>query len=259
MQFNYQATTHDRAIDVLFKEPIKSDPNVGRLSCVIVAFVNRSGSNYLCDLLRSSGVFTEINEILNDGFVTEFTRRNNVSTFDNYLKLQHDEQKASGGTVWGFKAGWAQLCMLKRTGAIPLVLNPVLLKVRRRDVLGQAISFFIAEHTNQWTTLDRAMMKREEIKYDGAKILAHLRNVMFAYSMLDQVTMLCGLPVHELVYEDLLDRPQTIISDVITTVSGQSALPDLSRLRLKVQRDDISQEFRRRFLNEMPSLNWVTA
>lgn len=258
MQFNYQATVHDRAIDALFKEPIKADFGADKLSCVIVGFVNRSGSNHLCDLLRSTGAFTSIDEILNSGFVTAAAKQNDIKSFDQYLKAQHDQRKSLGDAVWGFKAGWAQLCMLKRTGAIPLVLNPVILKVRRRDLLGQAISYFIAEQTNQWTALDRGTMKREEIKYDGAKILANLRNVMFAYSMLDQVTMLLGLPVQEVVYEDLLDRPQTIISDVTSAILGQSVLPDLSKLKLQIQRDAMSQDFRRQFLKDMRDTSWVT-
>ncbi len=257
MQFTYQATAHDRAIDALFKDPIKTDTGAERLSCVIVGFVNRSGSNHLCDLLRSTGAFTSIDEVLNEGFVTATAKRHDIKSFDQYLKFQHDQRKSAGDAIWGFKAGWAQLCMLKRTGAIPLVLNPVLLKVRRRDVLGQAISYFIAEQTNQWTVLDRGTMKRDEIKYDGARILANLRNVMFAYSMLDQVAMLCGLPVHEVVYEDLLDRPQTIISDVTSSILGQSVLPDLSKLKLTIQRDAISQDFRRQFLKEIPNMSWA--
>jgi LPS sulfotransferase NodH len=144
--------------------------------------------------------------------------------------------------------------MLARTGMIPNLLHPYIIFVRRRDIIGQAISFLIAEQTQQWTTLDRESKK--DVVYDADRILLHMRGISNSYAMLEQVLTILRLPVHTVVYEEFLDRPNDIVSRIGLSIAGDALLPHLDELRLSRQRGDLTTKFRQRFYEDLASVGW---
>lgn len=254
MKFVYTRSPHDDALNEAFKSAVVEE-QPQKINCVILAFVNRSGSNYIADALKTTGRFAGFEEILNDPVMRRLASAYNTSAFGEYLKRVHQEQVGTSARIWGLKAAWFQIAMLMRTKAIPNLLSPKVVLVRRKDVVGQAISFLIAEQTQRWTALQEGN-KSVDIKYDGARILNHLRSMYNSYAMLDQVVALAGLPTYTITYEDFIDRPNGVLADLGIGLTGQALLPRMENLKLSLQRNDLNQEFRLRFLAEAETMDW---
>ncbi|MGH9963047.1 MAG: Stf0 family sulfotransferase, partial [Pyrinomonadaceae bacterium] len=88
------------------------------------------------------------------------------------------------------------------------------LLIRRRDVFGQAISFYIAERTNQWASSDPNTAGNNAVRYDGAAILRAYRMISDAYSLFDQVITLGQLKFKTIYYEDVVRSPDSLVSSI---------------------------------------------
>jgi LPS sulfotransferase NodH len=256
MEFTYEQSPHEKTLYEVFTDAPEVAPHPSRLRCVLLGFVNRSGSNYLADLLRSTGKFVGLDESLNDYSFRELAPAYGTKSFAEYLKRLHWEQASRPGQIWGMKVGWMQLTMLLRTRAIPNLLDPSLVLIRRRDVIAQAISYFIATKTQQWTTSDEAVVDRNKVVYDGQDILDIIQHIMQDYSMFDQIVTCTGLPYGEIFYEDLLDSPEKIICNIARTLCGHAFAVAPDTVRVKIQRDVVDQQFKERFLDDLSELHW---
>ncbi len=220
-----------------------------------MAFVNRSGSNHIAEVLRTTGRFVGFDEMLNDVVVQNLSVKYGVKTFADYVSRVHKEQVQAVSQIWGLKAGPTQIAMLMRSKLIPHLLSPNILLVKRRDIIGQAISFYIADQTHNWTSSDD-LKPKETIEYNGDKILLHLRSITNSYALLDQILAVAAFPVSMVYYEDFLDRPNDIVSTLGLTLGGQALLPRLDKLKLRQQRNDLNDEFRGRFLDDSAVMPW---
>jgi LPS sulfotransferase NodH len=256
MEFTYLQSNHDAAIEELFVDSAGVPPRDQTFPCVVLGFVNRSGSNYLAELLKSTGRFAGFGECLNAYNVRYLAPRYGVSTFNDYLMRLRKEDLKNSYQTWGIKAGWMQIAMLYRTGAIPNLLRPMLIQVRRRDVISQAVSYFIAEQTAQWTSADKPAIPREKIEYDGQRILNLLRAIVDSYAKLEEIAVVSGCPYHQIFYEDLIDNPYSTITEITRFLIGRALAPVLPAVRLSIQRDQLNEEFRFRFLAELDQLKW---
>jgi LPS sulfotransferase NodH len=262
MQFTYAKSLHEKVLEQAFGAALDVPAQERRYPCLILAFVNRSGSNYLAELLKSTGKFAGLGECLNDHNVKYLAPRYGVTTFADYLirhrredlRLGHnanDEEK-----IWGLKAGWMQLAMLCRTRAIPNLLDPSIVLIRRRDAIGQAISYYIAEKTAQWTSKEASTIARQNIAYDGEQILLFFKSIMDSYSKLEQVSVLSGYPLHEIAYEDLIENPGAVVSAITKDITGHELTVVPSKVTINVQRDAMNDSFRSRFSDELKRLQW---
>lgn len=259
MDYQYEISEHDRAAQSIFGDPVPIHPTDAPLDCVLMAFVNRSGSNYLGELLCSTGEFTGFEESLNAFTLTRLSEMYDSKDFESYIRRLQKEQLRRSSKSWGLKVGWQQLAMLLRYSIIPTVMRPTVLCVKRRDVVGQAISLFVASNTLQWKRHLDSQSEAEalpEVAYDSAEILKHMRGVMNSYAMMDQILVLAGLPIIRCYYEDLIDHPLVEVATITERLTGRAMMPVESQITLQVQRDDKSQAFRERFLSDLRSLKW---
>jgi len=256
MIIRYAKSEHEKTFEELFGDNIFVRHDGRAIPCIILAFVNRSGSNYLAELLRSTGRFAGFGECLNAPNVKYLAPRYGVNSLEGYLSRHRQEDVKSSGQMWGLKAGWMQLAMLLRTGAIPKLLQPTLVSIRRRDLIGQAISLFIAEQTLQWKSTEDAVSAREKVAYDGNAILAHFRGLAESYVKVEQVVALSNCPYQQIYYEDLMDSPQSTIAKLTGALVGNELSPLLDAVQIKIQRDEVSEKFKLRFLAEMQQIKW---
>lgn len=256
LRFSYPKSPHERTIEEIFGEGAVVPDSEAPFSCVVVAFVNRSGSNYLAQLLKSTGAFCGFSECLNAPTIRFLAPRYGASSFSEYLKRHRTEDTRGQNRAWGLKAGWMQLAMLYRLRAIPYLLTPTIVFVRRLDLISQAVSLYIAEQTAQWTTLDKLSRPRGEVPYDGARILGHYRSIVESYGRLEQITTLCGLPTHHVVYEDLLSNANVVVANLTGALTGRKLSPTPDDVRISIQRDGLNCEFRDRFLGDLQTLEW---
>lgn len=81
----------------------------------------------------------------------------------------------------------------------------------RRDILEQAISFYIASETKQWTSKHNAL--KDPSEFNEEKILSIMNNTASANSRIFSFMSLTGAPFIEVAYEAyVLDISGTIFS-----------------------------------------------
>jgi trehalose 2-sulfotransferase len=262
MKFQYPVSEHERTAEQIFESGMEVSPTDFRIECVLMAFVNRSGSNYLADLLLSTGAFAGLEEPLNSPTIRYLAPRYGTATLADYLKRVHREQTGQTGKRWGLKVGWVQLAMLIRTKALANLLSPKIIVIRRRDLVAQAVSFYIAEKTQRWiakTDNHAEGPPIEEIPYDGQQILEHLQGIMWSNFMIEKTLFLAQLPSEVIQYETLIDRPQEIISKLVGRILGHNLEPELNAVRTTIQRDGLSGQLKAQFLNEFRQLEFDCA
>lgn len=255
LTFTYTQSLHEKALDEIF-EITDVDGSAPPVNCVLIAFVNRSGSNYLAELLLSTGMFSGLEESINDHTMRYLARAKEIKSFQKYLEFLYESQTKNAGQFWGMKVGWMQLAMLLRVKAIPNALRPHVILIKRRDIIGQTISYYIAERTKQWTSNDEAMVNRNDIEYNGQAILQSMRSIMNSYSLMDQILALSNLPVIQIAYEDLLDVPHATISKITRSICGHEYSPRVGQIRINMQRDGINERLRDNFIRDLGRLKW---
>jgi LPS sulfotransferase NodH len=125
--------------------------------------------------------------------------------------------------------------------------------LERRDVLAQAISYVRACQTDQWRSTGQA---RAEPSYDPAAINRALIGTLSNLNRWRYYLMRNGISYLHLFYEDVVDAPQGTV-EAVGRLVGLDETPriDASRLRLKMQRDALSEDWRKRFVAEMRDLS----
>jgi LPS sulfotransferase NodH len=257
MQYSYEKPDHELAVEEVFGESAVVKQIGTRLPCVIMCFVNRCGSNYIAELLKSTGALSGFQEALNAYNIRTLTPIYRVETFAEYLaRYRSEDLDNNPHHLWGLKAGWMQLAMLWRTRAIPRLLDPTLLIVRRRDLIAQAISYHIAEETAQWKSTDQSEIPRHSVIYNGQNILDKLQGIIHSYSRLNEIALLANCPVQEIVYEDVLETPLSSIARLTRALVGRELTPVEAAVTIGIQRDKLNEEFKRRFLADLHEMEW---
>ncbi|MCZ6782056.1 MAG: Stf0 family sulfotransferase [Proteobacteria bacterium] len=212
---------------------------------LFLCFTNRSGSNLLADLLSSTGSFSLGGEFFLHPVIRETCETERITTFYDYCA--HLQQKRSDGReVFVAKVGLANLLFLLQVGAIPEVFGRArYVWISRRDVLGQAISFSIADQTKQWTSGHRA---EREAEFDGQDVLNRIVGICNGNSRFEELFATRGIEPYRLTYEDLCADPGATVRSLCRWLGVEEREPDPRKTRLSVQRDRRNDEFRRRFL-----------
>ncbi len=118
------------------------------IQVVFVCFVNRSGSNYLLDLLEQLNLGAKpTDEAFNYDQVLARCRQNDVTSFSSYLAKIVLANAKNG--VCFLKIGGEQLFWLTKHGFLSRMMDsaipPKFIFMSRRDKVAQAVSLFIAE------------------------------------------------------------------------------------------------------------------
>lgn len=146
---------------------------------LIVAFIPRSGSNYLCDMLRRTGLAAPLEYYYPYDFEARRLFWNNISDgdrIDSDLIIDPDQwfnYVASRGAV---KLTWHSHIKMRKEASISLDgLNIKYLYLRRHDKLRQAISWVKADQSGQWTSLDAS---KNNCHYDYDQIKQRLIDII---------------------------------------------------------------------------------
>jgi LPS sulfotransferase NodH len=213
----------------------------------------RSGSNLLCQYLSSTGILGNPLEYFNGSGRRMLGNPEYPDDPTEQIKWVLTEGATPNG-IYGLKVFPPQIDRIAKsvhwTELLPK-LNFVVLK--RRDILGQAISGVRAAQTNQWRA---SMAAQGALTYDGQQIYERLRTIAQEYARWDIFFARKGLQPTTISYEDLLTNPQTAVDQIahLFGLRGQ-ALVASQRVDLTVQRDANSEEWRRRFLGEYSDPN----
>ena len=202
----------------------------------------RSGSNLLCQYLSSTGMLGNPLEYFNGSG----RRLLGYPEYPDEPSRQIDCILTAGATpngIYGLKVFPAQVELVEKsirwTEMLP-GLKFVLLK--RRDILGQALSAVRASQTEQWRA---SMPAQGPATYNGAQIYERLQFAVRDYAWWNIFFASKATVPTIIVYEDLLADPQSAVDQVadLFGLRGYACVAS-ERIDLAMQRDATTEEWR---------------
>ena len=214
----------------------------------MICATSRSGSTYLCELLASTGVLGNPREYFN----TSGRRRRNDPDYPSDRLAQLDIIRTSGATgngIYAVKVIGPQLLRIKkRIDPFRDLPKLALVRLRRMDVVGQAISLTRARQTGQFVASDRA---RGASAYDAQAIREALRSIAAQEAIWDAAMARLGVQPLSVTYEDILADPQGVVDRIALLLGLPLPVPiDRAVIAQTMQRDERTAEWRARFLAE---------
>ncbi len=211
----------------------------------VICATPRSGSNYLCQLLASTGQLGKPQEYFN----THARRKFSDPGYPRDRYAQIDVVRSTGATPNGIYA--AKILPLQYSRVIRKVdlfhALPQLefVRLHRRDLLGQALSLSRVRQTGQIMASKQAnavpVYKVEDIK-------ACIRDLQAREAIWDQVMREFGVQPLTLAYEDVMRDPQAAVDQVAELMSLAPIPVNPALVRVTVQRDRETALWRQRFL-----------
>lgn len=204
---------------------------------LVMCFTNRCGSTFVAAEASRHGFCGAPNshlnfELLNSDFVIEFCSERNLPTFAAYLGCMAARFRSPLG--WLFtKASIDQLAWLARIGAIPASPPPVVVHVRRRNLVAQAVSVVIAKQTGQWTSLHPGTAVEPVLDIDA--VLEELAYVLRANAAAECYFALSGIEPVRFEYEAVLERPEQVAEALGARLGIAAPLPSAPTLALSRQ------------------------
>jgi LPS sulfotransferase NodH len=225
-------------------EEIRDGRELPATETVVICFTNRSGSNLLAEGIEKNSNAALGGEYFNHPMVANFCRKKNISSFSEYcIRLQKHLLRMKKKHIFCTKLGQVQLHFLTKMKVLPYLLpNPKFVLIKRKDILGQAVSFSIANQTSKWKSGQEGTGKRAVFK--EADIIKRVEVLVKANASFEQYFALTGEECVQVYYEDLVDNFSGTLSKVIADLGlDLVATPDYSAVSLKRQRTSINQEF----------------
>ena len=129
--------------------------------------------------------------------------------------------------------------------------------LERRDLLGQALSWARATQTGVYRSSQRPAGAPA---YDGALILSMLHEIVRERARWEAYFARTGIEPLRMAYEDVVADPVAQVRRVADLMELEEAVTlDRARVDLSVQRDQLSEHWRRCFLGEHGDPNRVDA
>lgn len=219
------------------------DKRFAHFSPVLICFTNRSGSNALAEDLSQIPTCGLGKELMNHQAVVQISGKKGFAHLTDYLHHILANQQCDRPAV---KVSVDQLLFLQASGVLEHCLyNAQAIHIRRRDLLSQAVSFFIASVTKEWTSEHNK--KSDPPEFDERQILRILKNVSDANSRFDTTLSLLGLPNTTVFYEDHVNsRRDSLIrlSSFLGMNAVEFTLPEKRKTQRQTSADKI--DFTRR-------------
>lgn len=212
-----------------------------------ICSTQRSGSSYLCHLLRQAKCFGRPGEIFGkpDHF-RKFSQKHGLDEADVPAvveKLKAEWSTANG--VCGFKLHYHQFeWLLSKDSLARLFPQLRFIFIDRADVLEQAVSLMRARMTGVWST-DHQPDNKHELQFDEKLFFECLNALIDEKVKWSVFFQSCEVDVLKVKYEVLEEQPVEEVGRIsdFLGVDCNLALIDSSNVAIKKQRDSLSLGF----------------
>ena len=214
----------------------------------------RSGSNYLGEILSATG---RLGRPL--AYFNTIGRRQETPNYPEDIHAQVQWILTKGATpngVYGLKLFPEQLAgALKSVDLFSALPDLRFLQLRRRDRLGQAISWARAEQTRQYRATQNP---RAAPSFDCRLIMTQLVAIARAEASWDVYFARTGQPAETLFYEDIEADPDRAVraAAALMGLDGETTF-DRATITIARQRDALNEEWRAKFLAEYGGRHWI--
>lgn len=222
---------------------------------LFILFTPRSGSSWFGDLLGSTKVLGNPDEYLNQDTNIEVVRRFQTRTEIDYLNAIETVTR-SGNNVFSMEAIWGHL-ERSEFDLIGYYHDAAFIYLRRKDILAQAISLFLATETGLFHNptgqagVSNAIAERLVAPEKAFRAIrrwwGHLQN----YECLADIQFaIRGIRPLRLYYEDLLTDPSAVVGRVMAHAGVDPASGSPAHSAYKPVRSEINEELARLFRRE---------
>jgi trehalose 2-sulfotransferase len=212
----------------------------------------RTGSSLLAQALKATGCLGDPQEYFNPRAVKVATSEGYPDDASSQI-AEIVKRGTSENGVYGLKIFCDQFDALRGFDWVSQLPKLHYVHLERRDTLGQAISWVRARQTVQW---DSDQPLRGQMAYDERAIMEALARFSLHRARWTMFFARNGIEPLNLVYEDMVDSlPQAV--QAIAAMVGIGGLPASSsgEKPLQIQRDDVSEEWRARFIGSRRDLS----
>lgn len=216
---------------------------------VFICFTNRSGSNWLSELLGRHRSLNQAGEPYNFDQILRICKKENISSIVDYFIWQV-ENKKTADAYFVSKISWDQLYYLTKIGVIPpLAKQSRFIQINRMNILSQSVSYLKALQSAQWTSMHE--VNDVELKYDGLKLIQTMKQIRLSRSMFDLYYSVFGVPKIIINYENLEKNTRMVLLRITDFIGLGDAVFNLKKeTKIKIQRDGLSEEFIKKFKRE---------
>lgn len=222
----------------------------------IICSIPRSGSTLLAHLLRECGAMGVPHEYLHPTVHLPVLARRLRSIGQDgavdiglYLRSLRTRRSTSN-RIFGLKAHFTHLAPLLRIAPVAQLFEGArLIRIRRHDLVRQAISYYVAEATGIWSRLGTASpAELPAPDYDGAAIARYLSMLLAEDEGWTRLLTEKRRTVLEVWYEDLVSKTDTVCRSVCDHVGVRPATTfDLKRVGLQRLSAAHADEWKQRF------------
>jgi LPS sulfotransferase NodH len=225
----------------------------------------RSGSTLLSEGLRALGGLGTPMEYFNvEVNVTPLRQRWGSDSVEAFVRDLYRFRTSREG-VFGMKLHWQQVEEMRThlhldrvAGGDGRVTDRAMLDtlfpglryvhVRRCDRDRQAVSYWIAEHTQQWSMhLGEEPSPAPAPEYDAAGIDALRHKIEHGEASWDGYFRDCGIDPVRVIYEELVDDYHGVVAHVASTLGFPRKAADVPPPRLRRQADERSEQLLARY------------
>ncbi|MGE6606454.1 Stf0 family sulfotransferase [Halomonas sp. NPDC076908] len=222
----------------------------GERKNLILATTPRCGSHMLGHALYETGAFGFPLEYINNANVKRWKERLGVSDLDEVIEEIKNRRTSPNG-VFSVKAHFSQM---KNIGGMArfdnLFSDGKYLHIKRKDVLSQAVSFYIAKKTGKWISAQASVVEAEDVEYDFQSIDSCLKSILNHNAWWEYSIVRMGLDYCFVYYEDVLENPSSTLERISRFIGID--MPDKISLDsyTSKQSGSISEIFKDNFLKD---------
>lgn len=210
---------------------------------VVLCFTNRCGSNFLADALAGSGHLNMAREMIDSGFARGAVP--DAGSMAEFLSVEIGRHMV--GRRFILKAAPNHLDVMARCGLLDVWRDRLhFVYIERADRLAQAISWVIAEQTEEWVAGYIGRNGRDPT-YDRAAIIAAIEWFASCNSYFDRFFGLNGIVPANVLYEDLVRAPGQAVAEIGAGL-GIPLQFEPARVQMVRQAGPRNEDWRARFL-----------
>jgi trehalose 2-sulfotransferase len=214
---------------------------------VFLCFTNRSGSNYLAELLGSTKQINVGGEFLNFDTALSHIGNNRLSSFHDYFIGLIDRQSVKGN--FACKVAITQIALLQQAGLLDELLPYSRFVVSERaDLLGQAISLEIASRTGKWTSYMQPTGVVSEADFDRSRLEMLIRHISYEQQLFRLFFAINGLEYFQVNYEQLTSHTETVMQMMCDWLEIEAPLGCFERTVTERQSSSLNSAWRGKFL-----------